>query len=1013
MKILHLTDLHYSSKTKHKIDSIVKEFNKFVKEKNIKPDIIVFTGDLVFSGKDIEDFNNAYQEVILEISNKLNIDKKHIIFCCGNHDVHRDQEMKTITKELFAVTSEKEIEEFFQDEKQVAESLKNIQNYNDFAIGHYNSLSISSPELDEISEFYSIHTRLIKGTKYNFVTINTSWRCNDSKTDSGTLLYPIQILDKVISKTKNLENKILLHHHPFSDFKYFNQIEIKKRILDNFLICMNGHTHNLENSVFFNKNEGMVNITSEASFCNISKLEKTGFSIVDLDLDNMKVSLSNYRYDGDIYYDYGTSKEIEIPVETVRREIINFNWKVFDLYNNESEKLSKLFVTYESGKKFEDLFSIPNIKNTSETSFKTVANKGKAQKISHEKLINRSNFIVYGKDKCGKSIIAYNTYLELLKNFSENQILPILIDDGIKDFDLHQILRDKFNVNKAKAEEILNNIHIKLIIDDYEKLDENIKPLISDHFDNHKNHSYLITTGETILSEYKEIKIDSTRAEIAFIHDLTEKEITNITTLVVSSDKEIVTDVVKKIKLTLKQLNIPYNYWTISLFVWIFKANSKKQFNDNFELIELYIDNILDKEFLINDTNFKASFDDLKGFLSYLAIHLIKDFESENYKVTFPQLIEIISKYKIEYPKFVVEENQLFKLLCDKSILKNENNFYTFRLKGVFEYFVAFYLKDDETLRNQIIENDSHYLSYSNELELIAGFNKRDKEFVEKIFKKTHTFYDSINQGYKSIGNEDINFQNRSQHLIVKLDEYRTGVSKLLKKEFVNPNSLLINETFNSDIKTKKIYEQIDINSENLERLLFILCRVYRNSNLKDSEFTNEVFEFILESSCNLCFFLIDNEYQDVDENNEFLKVFSKMIPLVIQGFLNNSVSQSNLEQIYLNKIKELKQQKEENQLKLFIIYFLLIDLDLKNNKNYIDDLIEVIDNNFIKNAIIFKLISFVVFNKIISSATSDFLITRLKNLYKELGYKETQIDKFIVGLQRDLLVNKSKFKNT
>src|SRR5574344_1366870 len=75
-KIVHLSDIHYGSMSKEKLISIVNEVN------NIKPDMIVFTGDLYDEYSVLTDDNKSD---LKEVLNKLeaNFGKFAI---SGNHD---------------------------------------------------------------------------------------------------------------------------------------------------------------------------------------------------------------------------------------------------------------------------------------------------------------------------------------------------------------------------------------------------------------------------------------------------------------------------------------------------------------------------------------------------------------------------------------------------------------------------------------------------------------------------------------------------------------------------------------------------------------------------------------------------------------------------------------------------------------------------------------------------------------------------------------------------------------
>lgn len=88
-KIVQFSDLHYGSTAK------LKELKKVVKEiNNLKPDIIVFTGDLI--DQDITLTDKEVQEVITEL-NKLE-PKIETLAVIGNHDYDHDYWNKIIPK---------------------------------------------------------------------------------------------------------------------------------------------------------------------------------------------------------------------------------------------------------------------------------------------------------------------------------------------------------------------------------------------------------------------------------------------------------------------------------------------------------------------------------------------------------------------------------------------------------------------------------------------------------------------------------------------------------------------------------------------------------------------------------------------------------------------------------------------------------------------------------------------------------------------------------------------------
>ena len=60
-------------------------------------------------------------------------------------------------------------------------------------------------------------------------------------------------------------------------------------------------------------------------------------------------------------------------------------------------------------------------------------------------------------------------------------------------------------------------------------------------------------------------------------------------------------------------------------------------------------------------------------------------------------------------------------------------------------------------------------------------------------------------------------------------------------------------------LKPKIYYDKIDLTPVNIERMIFVLARIYRNSNICDMEnMSDEMFEFIVNGACNLGFMLVN-----------------------------------------------------------------------------------------------------------------------------------------------------------
>nr|WP_315153815.1 metallophosphoesterase [uncultured Flavobacterium sp.] len=976
IKILHLTDFHFSNEKRtipiqnRLVDAMIKSLEK---EKG-EIDFLFFTGDLVNSGKSYDDFIDAKTILIDRVSEFLNIRKSNIIICAGNHDVNRGRELDDIKDSINKIKENKELDQYVlkQEGKSLIASLENFDNYLKFQREFY-----KDEKKDELSPLFTVHKRSKNNLPINITTINTAWRAIDSDTDSGNLLYPIHFLKSAyeLIKKENGFNIILLHH-PLSDFKYWNSQSLEDIIFKDYHLMFSGHTHKKRDTIHVVPEIGMYSCTSPATLSSDGK-SKIGYSIIEIDLEDYKLKINNKLYlsDEDVFYSSETLNG-QIPVSDRKQNENKFRETIRKKFNRELEKANDLFLSYSDKKdksNFLDLFTDPIIDSNSMTHIGK--NTSKSKNISLLDLINsRDNQILFGKDKSGKTAILYKILLESLNEFSINNVLPIYINckELIKSeskIDVIKAIRDFYELSIGDAGKLTENYHIKILLDNFNENENFILSPLNEYISKYKNASIIATAEETLLNGFSNKTINGTCFNNKFIWDIGRTQIRTLTNKWPSLTEESREILLEKIHTVFTQLNIPSNYWTVSLFIWIFEKNADATFRNNFQLIELYIDNLLDKEsFVSKESIYKIDFEDFKSYLSELAHHLVTKYNSDNYVISYVDIIIFTAEYKKKNRKFVIEVQNIVDIIIEKGVLKKiDSDSYTFRLNGVFEYFLALYMKDNIDFRDEVINDGHFYLSFGNEFEICAGFNSRDIEFVKKIYNKTKEIFYPVNSQY--------NLDKIDDHFKLIIQD-KLGVDlrlpKLLKDNIkpisIENQDVIFEEILGdnnkiAEVQQKKYYEKIEPNSENLEKSLFILSRVFRNSKFKDLKLEDEIFDYILNSSCVLGFQLMDeieeNKLSYINEKTteeDLMRLLTQFVPIVVQTFFYDALVQNNLETILIEKIEILKTKSKENQFKLLVLYFSLIDLNLKQNHKYIDEIIDILSMGVLKQTSLIKL---------------------------------------------------------
>ena len=448
MKILHISDFHFRNEHKfqNKQENIVKALNKEIM--NEKIDLVIFSGDLVFSGTKKDVFNNAKELLIDNILKSLNLSYEHLFICPGNHDLDRTQVSNSVIRYLDKdVNNNKELNDFIT-KKDYEISCKPISNY-------YNFLNdIYGPDNNHIEDLYSAHERVINKNKIGILSINTAWRAV-GKSDRGNLLFPIDKIQEGLSKIKDSDIKILIYHHPLSYFRDFNEHEVKDIFHNSFDIIFRGHLHKSFNEVNLTPNDGVIKISSSAALTE-EKDSEIGYSTIDFNFEDLEFTVKNRLYNSRNQFFYSVpEKTYEIPTTDEKRKQNKFRKTLRKRLLEELKYANDLFVSkanIEIGKSFLSICTQPVLKTKSWSDL--MRDTSIESDFDWEKLNNpEEDYLILGKDKCGKTTLLKKIQLDLLNDYSTYEIIPYYIDlkewkNSKKTFDLLQEFHEYFEINK-------------------------------------------------------------------------------------------------------------------------------------------------------------------------------------------------------------------------------------------------------------------------------------------------------------------------------------------------------------------------------------------------------------------------------------------------------------------------------------------------------------------------------------------------------------------------------------
>jgi predicted MPP superfamily phosphohydrolase len=1009
MKILHLTDLHFTNVigNRTKQQKLIQNLVIDLQENISQVDFVIFSGDIVNNGSSLKDFEIVQEEFLEKVLQILQVPKSNFFICPGNHDVDRSLVSNSLVKYLDeSIKTNDDLDNFFRSPNPDLETSHiPLKNYRKFLKDFYGQEIVKS---DVSYPMYSVHIRKCGPDTIGFVTLNTAWRAI-GKDDDNKLLFPIRKVDEALDRILNCNVKILIHHHPLSTLKPYNAYHLEDLIHKRFDFVFSGHVHKNSLSLDLTPNEGVVKLGSSANL-SFELDSQIGYSFIDINNDFLEFTVNFRMYDLNYETFYPLSnKTYSIPSSSEKIEQNKLRINIRKRFVEELEDSKGLFVENNRGAESKNLLELSTIPVLKEKSLSEIFNE--EDKSCPDFAWNNffqfnSDYIIYGRDKCGKTILLKKIELELLKDFSTHRSLPFYIDlkewnAQIKPFDFQKEFSKYYFLNTKSGEELTNERKIILLIDNFQYDNPTLKDKLEEIVSSHENFRLIICSARNSVNTLEENRFDGRSLEKLYFHRLRKMHIKELTKKSYNLSEEKEEQIVEKIETIFKKLSIPFNYWTISIFLWVFNKDGKNNLHSDVDLINLYIEKLIEKDQLtLRAAMF--TFNDYKKLLAHLAHFLLTENHKTSYYAKYSDIINFIEDHVDKNPRRRTDPREIFEYLDDRGILrKKDEDLYSFRLKGVFEYFVAYYMTFDEVFLKKSVEDEGFYLSFVNEFELYAGFRRDNLAFLKVIYEKTQYNFLELNELYNL---EESSIDKILVSKVIEADGLGNLIEKFSKKfknglsegEQDQMEEELIKEIkfdeSQSEVKRKKI-KVINNTAESLEESLKILGRVYRNiDDINDVHLVYEIFDYVIENACLWSFRLLD-EFGDLDISNivktdkdgeakHLIKIISNVIPTLVQVRLYDMLGHVNLEGIILDRLKDAKNKYRDNQFKLFIYCFLLCDINYKQHQSIIKDIIPLIRIPIIKYSFILKMNYYLGFKSNLKPKDKQYLKNCIQNQY-------------------------------
>lgn len=984
IRFIHISDLHLESETpSHDKENIIRALIEDLKKYVDDSTLLFFTGDILDKGgigfknktEAFHTFEKLFIKSIIESNPSL---CGKIFFVPGNHDVFREK-IDTYTESGIRqdLNNEQSVDTFIKSNRTNSRYLDRLEDYKIFEKYFYNKYNKI-----ETSNFESTFTIQINKHKIGIACLNSTWISKDDS-DKGNLLLGKNQIENSLSQMLDCQVKLILSHHPIEFFKDFEKDSIKSLILKNFDILFTGHVHELSSS-YTQDLLGSIFYSIANSTIADSPLERkyvNGYTIVDLE-PGQEIRCHYRKYiethqkfvpNTDIGTDDGTSS-FRILKDASLEQFENRQKIVEGIENRYSEKLNEDIIMSSTNTNvtcsIDNLFVEPRILNSPQGNYK----EEEVINYTIESILtNNDSFLIYGLKESGKTILLDKIFLESIRKFNQYNKIPVLIKfSDFRKKDLIKTIREFASIASKDIHNFLTENQIVLIIDDisfnekYQLQIEDLKKLISNYSNIQLVASVDLLLENVFPTDYLEHN-DILNANVAFIQNFSSKEIKELIQKWYVGKEIDLQDKMQKLIKSFVDFGLPKTPLSVTLFLWIFENQEKRPIN-NSVLVELFIENLLEKTNLENIYSETFDFTNKKRLLSFIAKFMLENGdEDSDYSVDYISLLNYFKEYLSS--RFHGKPQKVLDDFIKRGILSyQDENLIRFKSGFFFHYFIAIHFDYDPSFKNYVF-SDNNYLNFIEEITYYTGLKRDDLTILNFTQAKLNEAFGDFNADViKNYEKVDKVFESKKDNTVTfKIDE---NISD--KKPTDSQIDLMYDDSLSAIPVNTSIQKKSKENKSNgvqIDKILKLACSVLKNSeDVDDFDAKKIAYQNTLVSSISFLMQYRDSliihytRYQKQPEHfpkNIDFHLFIKIIPLVHQVVIYNWLGTQKLRPVILEKIEKDKTTLNISEFEKYLSVFIYGDVKGGDYPDIIEAFIKKTTYNYIKDLSFLKVMSY------------------------------------------------------
>lgn len=498
-------------------------------------------------------------------------------------------------------------------------------------------------------------------------------------------------------------------------------------------------------------------------------------------------------------------------------------------------------------------------------------------------------------------------------------------------------------ISREKVEKLIHNGRCIFLIDNIDVNSSDHTNLINSFIRHYSSNRFVLAIQEDFFEslDVKSLPDYGCEFEKVYIGTFRKNQVRELVTKWASGKESVknIKAVVEKINNYCDQLNMAKTPFNISIFMVIWDSNRSFIPQNEAYVMENYLEIILDKLSFKEGDRRTYAFPIKQDFMSKVAYAM---FEQNQYSFTKQEFNDFVYEYHMR-KGYKVEDTRFDTLFIEKNILSYSDEYISFSHTSVFEYYLAFYAKNNKEFLNNMIKKGNRFF-FQHEICFYSGMVSDCKELLDVIADEiTAAIIEDI---------ECIDELNK----IEIISDFKLNVDDIEKRIYESrPSQAQIDELHDypveqehsQSIKKLDNGEEFKDETEDFLSLLQMYGNILKNAELLDN--TDKIYHLdnymcamnivlvkLIKIAKDMKFEITINEGNDIQPITEdkvfkmktqIYDAFQIAFPIAIQQVIFENIGTPKLELA----IEDLLKNKQNKPFEKFMLNFLKSDLDIGN----------------------------------------------------------------------------------